>query len=304
MMNRFFRFSPALLACVFAIPLAAQDRLLPPTYVAGKEYVFLIDQAVEMDVSAVAATFGQEADKVSVNAKLVLAATCKNGPEAGQRTVDYRTRRLQVSIKGNGVDIDYDTNEPGAEDTILGQQFGPLEYMNFGMILDENEQVVKATDMDVFRNSGGRFFNPEQLMEAVNLTIRLGIPPAGVAVDDEWKSSSTMNLGTQVGDLKLNFDVNYAGDEEIDGFDCGVLKFDADINLNLQSSGGDPEAPRLSVRVEEKTAKGEMKIDKELRFFREGSLDLDLVMTFDLAGSLTIPISLKQNLVLSEVRDL
>ncbi|MFT5466618.1 MAG: hypothetical protein ACI8UO_001718 [Verrucomicrobiales bacterium] len=304
-MNRTSNLTCILFTCLaLATPAMAQDKLLPPTYFVGKEYVFLIDQEMVIDVSAISAAFGGEADKVAVIANLVLAATCKTEPDANQKRVSYQTKRLQIQIEGNGLDLDYDTDESGAENTLVGQQLGPLEHMSFGMILNEKDEVVEATDLDVFRNSGGRFFNPEQLMEAVNLTLRLGIPPAGVALGEEWKSSSTMDLGSQVGDLKLEFEVKYERDEEVDGADCAVLNFTADINMNLRNNGGDPDAPRLQVKLEENSATGQMKIDKKLRFFREGSLDLDLTMSFDPTKTLTIPVTLKQTLKLSEVKDL
>ncbi|MFT5469188.1 MAG: hypothetical protein ACI8UO_004303 [Verrucomicrobiales bacterium] len=294
------------LLALFAASAQAQ-KLLPPTYEIGKEYIFVMDQDMVMDMTTLGAAVGQPMGKMVVKMKMEMSATCVAGAEAGQKKVTSKATHVQMDMNGGGIEMSFDSDEEGSENTMLGQQLGPIMQMDFAMILDKDDKVVEVEGLEDLQGAaGGQLFTPEQFKDMVNPAMRLGIPPAGVAIGEEWESNFDMDLGAQVGKMKMEFDVKYVRDEEVDGKQCAVLEFTADMEMDIKA--GAAGAPQVQMKLGESETKGDMKIDKNLRFFRNGAIDMNMNMQMtnplNPEQSLKLPMEMKQTFTLKEVKDL
>lgn len=283
----------------------AQDKLLPPTYQVGKQYNFVMDQDMVMDMTAMGAAVGQEMGKMVVKMKMEMTATCTAGEEAGQKKVTSKTGRIQMEMNGGGIEMAYDSAEPGAENTMLGQQLGSLQDMDFVMILDKDDNVVEIQGLDELQGAGQQMFSAEQFKDMINPAMRLGIPPGGVAKGEEWDNKFDMDLGAQVGKMAMDFKVKYVRDEEVGGVNCAVLEFTADMEMDIKAGA---QGVQMQMKLEDSEVKGDMKLDKNLRFFRGGLIDMSMTMNMtnpvDPNQSLKLPMTMKQNFTLTEVKDL
>lgn len=261
----------------FAAASANAQKLLPPTYQVGKAYVFEVSQDMELDMAEVGAALGNPGlGKTDVNMNVEITASCAAG-EGRQKEVTSETSRVMLDINTGGIEMKYDSDEPGSEETMLGPEMSKLMGQKITMAIDHNGEVVNIEGLEGVAAAGpaGQMLGPDQLKQMINPAMQLGIPVEGVSLGDTWKNKVDMNLGGQVGSMEINFDLKYVRDEDVDGVSCAVVEYQAEVNLDAKADAG--QANPIDVKVEDSEMSGEMKLDKQLRFFRLGVTKMDIV---------------------------
>ncbi|MEM7013264.1 MAG: DUF6263 family protein, partial [Verrucomicrobiota bacterium] len=260
-----------------AAAYANAEKLLPPTYQVGKTYVFDVSQDMEMDMAEVGTALGQPGlEKTVVKMNIEMTAGCAAG-EGKQKLVTSEPSRVFLDINTGGIQMAYDSEEPGSENSMLGPELSKLKGRKMTMTLDENGEVVEVEGLEDVAAAGpaGQMLGPDQLKQMINPAMQLGIPMEGVEIGDTWKNRVKMSLGGQVGTMEINFDLKYVRDEDVDGVSCAVVEYQANVDLEAEADGG--AANPIEVKVENSEMSGEMKLDKDLRFFRIGVTKMDMV---------------------------
>jgi len=294
-----FSISVAAALCL-AQPSIAQEKLLPTTYLPGKEYVLETKQQTEMDMSAVS---GGGGGKTTIDVTIEMTITCEPHTESGQKKVTTRFSRMIMDMNSMGMKMSYDSAKEGSERTMLGQQgMGDLVDSEIVMILDEDDEVVELEGEEALADA--QMLDKKQFEQLANPSVQLGIPAAGVAVGDAWENDLTMSLGGQVGDMTSELDLVYASDEQVGGADCAVIEYEGTAKIDLSALGQGAG----NVKMENSNLEGVMKMDKELRFIREGSADMDFEMTMpnptNPQQTLQVPATISQTFSLKSVNDI
>ena len=293
------------LAALGGVSTQAQDKLLPPTYQVGKTYTFEVKQDMEMDMAEVGKALGQPAmGKTTVKMIMEMVASCEAGEKAGHKSVKSKTSRVQMDMDAAGMQMKYDSNEPGSENTMLGQQMSKMVGQEFTMIMDETGEVVEMKGFEALADGpGAQMLGADQFKQMANPAMQLGIPAEGVVLGDTWKNEIDMDMGAQVGKMKVAFELKYSKDAEVDGEDCAVVEYTAKVNMDIKAQQGD--AAPVQMKVEDSKMVGDMSLDKSLRFFRIGNTDMDMSMKManplDPNQEFKIPMNIKQTFTLKSV---
>lgn len=281
----------------------AEEKLLPPTYLTGKEYQLEVQQRMQMDMSGMPGGAGA---KTSMDMTMEVSATCETHDEPGQKKVTTRIDRFVMDMDSMGMKMSYDSAKEGSEETLLGQQgMGQLVDTEIVMIFDENDEVIAVEGMEALQ--GAQMLDQEQFQQLVNPSMQLGIAPEGVAVGDTWENDMTVSLGAQVGEMTTRMQLEYTGDETIADAPCAVIDYTGASEFDF-AGAGPGGGPAGNFEMKQSNLQGVMKMDKKLRFIREGSADMTLEMQMPNPANpqqaLEIPAEIEQTFSLKSVRDL
>ena len=291
----------------------AQDKLQSPTYMVGKEYSILIDQDMEMDMSAMAKAVGQPegAGQMKTKMTMEMVASCQSHSVAGQKIVKTRFANIKMDMNSMGMNMSYDSTKEGSANSPLGQAMAPMIGKEFSIIFDANDEVVAVEGFDEIAGAGNpgapKLFDADQLKQMMNPALQLGIPDGGVSVGEKWKNEMDLNFGSQMGKMNTNFDLEYVSDETVDGANCAVVNYDAVMSMELNPEGGSAASP-VKMKMDSSKMKGTMKMDKALRYARLGTAEMDMTMIMtnpaDPTQNIQIPAKIKQNFKLTSVKDI
>lgn len=300
------------LALGAAISTQAQEKLLPPTYQIGKEYVLESKQEMEMDMGAIGAALGQPnlAGKTTTQMVMEITSRCEKHSVPNQRVVKTKISRVKMDMNAMGMEMKYDSSEEGGAETMLGKQMGGIVGTEFEMILGADDKVISVDGLDNLPGGGlgGAGIDPEQLKQLANPTNQLGIPAAGVTIGESWDHGTEISLGGQVGKVKSELNLKYTGDEDVDGSAAGVIATEGKMSMAMDAQAGGAAAAGIKVKVDDGVMKGQMRIDKALRFVRDGLVEIEMTTKMGNPGNpnqeLTIPMKIKQTVTLKSVTDL
>ncbi len=257
--------------------LRAADPLPPPTYQPGREYVIRSTQHAE----TVVGVSGQREARQVVDIVIDIRSVCQRAKgNAAHRDVLIELTAVSMVVRLGGVEMNYDSREPGAGQTVLGQSFGTLVGKSFTVTLDDEDNIVGTQGLDELgaaENPLGQQFGPEQLKQIAMPALRLGIPETGAVLGQEWKHQREIALGDGQ-KLTAAFNVRYTRDEVLENRSHGVIEYGARIDADLLAGGGGQD-PKTAIRIREGLLNGAMSIDKELKFPRSGMAVTKMTVT-------------------------
>ena len=265
-----FVFPAILLFPLFAVSLLAQDKLLPPTFQAGREYTVRHTLNTESMLGGA---------KQTVDISFDMQSKCQRAKgRDGQRMVTSVISRLNANMKLGNVTMSYDSEKASSDKDLLGQTFSKLINQPFKVYFDATDEIVEIEKIEDLpeNNPLSQLFGPEQLKKLVAPQMSFGIPAEGITTGTKWKNQDENKVGPGM-NVTTDYQMAYTKDAEVDGENCAVLTFDGTMDLDLTSQGGDAD-PKVPMRVKSGKTKGTASIDKKLRFLRQGSVELDLTM--------------------------
>lgn len=271
----------------------AQDKLLGPAYQIGKSYQMVTTQNMEMDMAAIGAALGggQAGGKMVTEMKIVVDIECAKHTTPGHKKVTSKVSSIKMNMDSMGMKLEYDSTQPGSENSPLGAQMGALVGSETVMIFDENEKVIDVKGLENLGAQGG--IGAEQLKQMSNPAAQLGIPEAGVSVGEKWDNSFEMNLGNNMGEMKTDLKMDYAKDEGSNA----VVNFKGGVKMDIQGAAeGQAPAPEMK---NDSTMAGWMKIDKTNRFVTSGETQMKMKISMpnpvNPQQKLDIPATIKQS---------
>lgn len=294
------------LAFLFALTLSqAEEKLLPPTYIPGKEYVMEQQQKMEMDMAAVGAATGMPMGKTVMDMTFDMKMRCTKHTEPGQKVVSSTITGVKMDMNAMGMQMTYDSSQPGSENTMLGQQMSALVGAEFSMIMDQDDNVLEVQGMDKLMEGNPqaqKMMDVSQMKALMNPAAIMGIDGNGRAKGESWENEHALPMG-QMGTMDASYKMTYAKDETVDSAPCAVVDYTADLEGEVNAG-----APGMNMTLTDSKMSGTMAIDKELRFARSSKADVSMKMSMtnpqNPAQSLAVPMSMKQTYTLKAVNDI
>jgi hypothetical protein len=265
-----------------------EERLAPPRFQAGFEYVIRSRQVVETVLGAGLPNAGRQVADVTFE----LEAACRGQPGgAGQRELAIRLGKVKMDLQMGSLRMTYDSALPDNAGTLLGQAFGEVVGKTFEVVLDGADQIVEVRGLEQAGKATpfGQQLGPEQLTQVAMPMLTLGIPREGVAAGESWEHVKEVAMGP-AGKLNAVHRVSYAGDEA----GLAVLRYEAELRLGA-GAAGQPGTGAAGQGV----LKGSMRVDRGKRFpvsgEGEGTLRMKVPNPTDPAQSIELPITQRRS---------
>lgn len=297
------RFLPARLPYLLSASLllllssaGAQDKLLPPTYQAGKSYQMEMEQTIEMDMSAMGQAGGQEIGKMTTSMIMGMSIACEKHDVADQRALTTSFDKIIMDMDMGPMKMSIDSTDPESMSSPMAMGVKPLLEMEIVTILDENDEIVDVQGIDGI--AGVQGMDLDQIKQMSDPAAQLGIPDSGVSVGEKWEHEMEVPMGQQMGKAAIKMNLEYIEDEEVDGKTLAVIEFTGSLNTEMQEEGAGP------MEMDKADMKGQMRFDKANRVLKDGNTtgEFELSMPNPAGGEgITVPMELEQKFQMDEV---
>ena len=259
-LSRLFLLLPAF--CGVAI---AQERLLPPTFQPGFEYVIRSQQTVETVLGAGLPNSGKQV--VDVTLDLVVSSRA-NPAVPGHRDLTIQLAKVCSNAQMGGLRMTYDSTAPDSAETLLGQAFRGVIGKSFQITLDPQDRVTEVKGQSTFEaqtSQFGRQVGVPQLIQSAMPMLMLGVPKEGIVPGQAWDHVKDSSMGP-AGTLKAACHVTYATNEG----EVAVFEYKGKLALDSENSAlENGSKPRIG--IENGILRGTMRVDKSKRFPVSGS---------------------------------
>ncbi|MEO0448185.1 MAG: DUF6263 family protein, partial [Verrucomicrobiota bacterium] len=201
---------------------------------------------------------------------------CRLLPEGDLRELDVTLTKVMMKLNMGGLEMAFDSSEPGQENNIVGQAFQHVLGKSFQLHLDPSGEVVEVLGMEDFgeaKTPFGQQLGPEQLKQIALPMMSLGIPDGGVQVGDTWDHQVDTPMGP-AGNLKSAFTFTYQGDEA----GLARMNYESQIDLKLNPKR-DAKDPPMPIEVSNGDLSGHLTVDKEKRFPQSGEASANLKLS-------------------------
>src|SRR6056297_434567 len=94
------------------LPASAQEKLLPPTYQAGKSYQLEMEQDIVMDMSAMGQAGGQEVGKMTTSMDMGMLLECEKHTVPEQRALTTSFQKIVMDMDMGPMKMSFDSTDP------------------------------------------------------------------------------------------------------------------------------------------------------------------------------------------------